>query len=175
MTKKTLVLVALLPLMVAGWTMTHRSLVLVDVHEAGGHRIVLPVPLALAQGALHFAPEEAKFVEVPEGGEYLPHLARAIDELEEAPDGPFVDVRDGGDHVVIFKEDGALHVRVSEGGKTKVQLQLSFASAEAALRAYDGETGRLETSGLLAALTSMPRGEVVHVRDGRDEVSIRMW
>jgi hypothetical protein len=174
MTKK-IALVALLPLMVAGWTLTQRSLVLVNVQEAGGHRIVVPVPLALAQGALIFAPDEARFLEAPEMDRYLPHAERVVDALRQAGDAVYVEVTDGDEHVRVSREDDVLRVRVREGSGTEVDAQLSFASARAVLRAYDRETGRFETSKLVSALQSMPRGEVVHVLDGSDQVSIRMW
>lgn len=174
MTKK-IALVALLPLMVAGWTLTQRSVVLVDVQEAGGHRIVVPVPLALAQGALVFAPEEARFLEAPEMGRYLPHAERVVDALRDAGDAVYVELTDEGEHVRVSREDDVLRVRVREGSETEVDVQLSFATARAVIRAYDRETGRFESSKLVSALRSMPRGQVVHALDGPDEVSIRMW
>lgn len=172
---KKLALVALVPLLVAGWTVTNRSLVLVDVHEADGHHLVVPVPLALAQGALFFAPEEARFVEAPELAHYLPYAERAIDGLREAPDGVLVEVLERDEHVRIGKEGDALRIHVIDGRETRVDVELSFGSAMAVVRAYDDEDRGFRTSDLVGALRSMPRGEVVHVLDGADEVTIRMW
>lgn len=172
---KKIALVALLPLMVAGWTLTHRSLVLVDVHAADETRVVVPVPLALARGAMLFVPEEAELVAAPELAEYLPHAERAVDALREAGDGVYVDVTDGDEHVRVSREGDVLHVRVREGEETTVDARVSFGTVAAVLRAYDREAGGFEASDLVSALRSMPRGEVVRVLDGPDQVSIRMW
>ena len=83
-----------------------------------------------------------------------------------------VEVLDGSDHVVIRKEGKVLKVNVeSEDGET-VECVLPIKGALKAVRSFDGEGFR--TSVAFSALRSAPRGTLVHVKDGGDEVSIRL-
>ena len=54
----------LLPMLLVGGAVMNASVLVVDVQEAGGTHIVVPVPLALAQLALAFAPAEIKRVDM---------------------------------------------------------------------------------------------------------------
>lgn len=173
--KAKIALIAILPLMLVGWTLTHRSLVLVDVDAADGPHLVIPMPLILAEGAVHFVPDEVKFVEAPEVAEYLPDAERIVEALRRAGDGVYVEVLERDEYVHVSKDGDELRVRVREGNETRVDVNVSFGSILHALRAYDAEKGGFETSDLVQTLRSMPRGEIVHVLDGADEVTIRMW
>jgi hypothetical protein len=171
----------MLPMLLVGGVVMNSSVMVVSVHEAGGTNITVPVPLALAQVVMAFAPDEIKYVDIEhaddEVARYWPYLERIVDELGNIPDAVLVEVEDGNDHVIVAKDGDVLRVSVDEGngsGETvRVNVPLSMVSAM--LDAYDKETGTLRTSRLVGALRAAPSGELVHVLDGRDEVSIRMW
>lgn len=174
-TKQVLAVGAVTFLIFAGAAM-NTSVLTVDVETADAPRMVIPVPVPVAQAALVFAPDEAKRVEVPELARYLPHVQRALGALREAPDARLVGVRDRGDHVEISKEDDRLRIRVREAGDgARVDVDVPLAAAEAALRAYDRESGTFDTGELVSVLRSAPRGNLVHVLDGTDEVTIEVW
>lgn len=165
----------MLPVFLVGGAVMNASVMLVDVHDADGTHIVVPVPLTLAQAALTFAPDEAKRIQAPELAEYLPHAGRILEELRKAPDGLLVEVEERDEHVRIAKEGDVLRIRVTEGNRTDVDLKLPLRSVQAMLGAYDEERRSFRASDLISALKSAPDGELVHVLDGGDEVQIRMW
>lgn len=171
----------MLPMLLVGGVVMNASVLVVSVHEAGGTSITIPVPLALAQVAMAFAPDDVKYVDIEQADDevarYWPYLERIVAELGDIPDAVLVEVEDGNDHVIVAKEGDLLRISVDEGkgsGET-VRVNVPLAMVSAMLEAYDEETGRLRTSRLVGALRAAPSGELVHVLDGRDEVSIRMW
>lgn len=172
---RKLAAVAVVPALLLGGAAMNTSVLVVDVQTADSPHLVLPVPMPLARAGLAFAPNEAKRVEVPELAEHLPGARKAVAALRQAPDGVFVEVRDGEEHVRITSEEDVLRVNVIDGSRTTVDLRLPLAAAEEALDAYDVGEGSFDTSELVAALGSGPGGELVHVLDGEDEVSIRLW
>lgn len=152
------------------------SVLTVDVETADAPRMVIPVPVPVAQAALVFAPDEAKRIEAPELARYLPYVERGLSALREAPNARLIEVRDRDDHVEITKQDDRLRIRVREAGDgARVDVDVPLAAAEAALRAYDRVGGTFDTGELLSALRSAPRGNLVHVLDGTDEVTIEVW
>lgn len=164
----------MLPMLMVGGVVMNSSILLVDVHT-DDVRIVVPVPLSLAQVVLAFAPDEAKYVRVPEIAGYLPYLDRIVEELRAAPDTLLVEVLDGGDHVKIFKRGDVLRVEVDERRDKMVRVSVPLAAVAAMVDAYDTDTQTIRTSRLIGALKAAPSGELVHVIDGDEEVRIRMW
>src|SRR5512134_81871 len=99
-------------------TVASLGIVVVDVREGGpdGHRIVVPVPLVLAQAALAVAPVVAPpdKLRVPDG-EALEHIGLAREVLEalaEAPDGELVRVEEAREQVLVTKEGRSIRVQV---------------------------------------------------------------
>lgn len=170
-----LAVAVLVPALLVGGVAASTSVVLVDVDAADAPHMVVPVPVPVARAALAFAPDEAQWVDAPELAEHLPTVEKAVAALGEAPDGVLVEVEDGEDRVLISKEGDLLRVRAGDGPGTKVDVNVPIASASAALQAYDRGRRSFRVGGLLAALGTVPGGELVHVLDGRDEVEIRMW
>jgi len=165
----------MLPVALVGGVVANSSIMIVEVDNDDVH-IVIPVPLSLVQVAMAFAPDEAKYVQVEEIGEFLPYVERFVDELRAIPDDVMlVEVIDGGDHVRVYKEADALRVRVEERNGAQVNVRVPLASLAAMVDAYDTETGTLRTSRLVGALRAAPSGDLVHVIDGNEEVHIRMW
>ena len=163
-----------LPMVLVGSAVMNSSVLLVNVDNED-ISITVPVPLALAQMCLAFAPSEVKRVEVPEIAQYWPYVERIITELRNAPDGVFVEVIDDSDHVRVYKEDDLLKVSVEGGSGERVTVQIPFASMMAVVQAYDIEGEYFRTSRLVGALRAAPSGDLVHVVDGDEEVRIRMW
>ena len=146
---------------------------IVDVREGGpdGMHIIVPVPLSLVRLALNFAPAEAKYVQVPEIAEYLPYAERIVEELRNAPDGVLVSVEERDESVLVEKVGETLEVHV-EDGDAVVDVTVPLDAVLDVLRAYDGEG--FDTRDLIRAI-GRARGNVVHVRDGDDEVKIWVW
>lgn len=170
----------MLPMLLVGGVVMNASVMVVSVHEAGGTNITIPVPLALAQVAVAFAPDEIKHIDLREAEElsrYWPYVERIVEELGNIPDAVLVEVEDRNDHVIVAKRGDVLRISVDEGkeGGETVRVNVPLAMVQAMLDAYDEETNTMRTSRLVGALRAAPSGEFVHVLDGRDEVSIRMW
>lgn len=159
------------PIMLIGLLATS-SCVIVDVQQADGPRILVPVPLALARAALTFAPEETRHVDIPELAEYSDVAGEIIDELLDAPDGVLVEVHDGNDHVLISKVGDEIEIDVDSDDEV-VSIQLPLEAVAEILDSYDGD--ELETRKVLAALSSVSRTDLVHVRTEDEEVRIYVW
>jgi hypothetical protein len=145
----------------------------VDVREGGpdGMRFIVPVPLSLARLALNFAPSEAKYVSVPEVAEYLPYAERVVAELREAPDGVLVSVEERRQSVLVEKVGDALEVHVDDGDAV-VDVTIPLDAVIDIVRAYDGEG--FDTRDLVRAV-GRAHGNVVHVKDGDEEVRVWVW
>lgn len=163
----------LLSAAVVGGGLLHTGMVVVDVHEADGAHVVVPVPLAVARAGSVFLPDEAERVHAPEFAEARRYADRIVDGLRGSGDGTLVEVRDGDEHVTVTKEGHSLLVRVREGTDKTVDVVVPLRSVEAVVEAYDEEGGYFRTSDLLAALSHAPDGELVDVADGGDRVEIR--
>jgi hypothetical protein len=169
---KTAAIVTLsIPLVLVG-AVLGSGVVVVDVRQADGPRIIVPVPVSLARTALAFAPDEAKYVEVPELAEYSDIAEQVIDELAGAPDGVLVEVHDHGDHVWIAKVGDEIEIEIDtddEDVSVKVPLEL----VADILDSYDGD--ELDTREALSALSTVSRTDLVHVRTEEEEVKIWVW
>jgi hypothetical protein len=161
----------LLLLLVAG----AGGVVVVDVQEGGpdGHHLVLPVPLALAQVALSFAPEEARHVVCPEFAPYQDLAVKVLEELKNAPDCTLVLVEEGDESVRIRKQGRNLSVDVVEGDEEEVHVSIPIRSAVRFVESYDGES--FNTREALRGLRGLGPGTVVNVRDAEDQVKIHTF
>lgn len=162
------------PFVMVGGVVMNASVMIVEVHEDNTH-IVVPVPLALVQVAVAFAPDDVKEVHVPEVAEYLPYFDEVIAALREIPDAELVTVQDGGDHVSIVKEGDLLLINVDEGSGETVRVRLPLIAMERIADSYDVETETFRASRIIGALRAAPSGPFVEVVDGDERVSIRMW
>jgi hypothetical protein len=158
-------------------TVASLGVVVVDVREGGpdGTRIVVPVPLVLAQAALAIAPAvaPAEKLRIPDN-EALEHIGLAREVLEalaQAPDGELVRVEERNEQVVITKAGRSLRVRVTgERENVSVNVPLSLA-----LQALPDEHGRIRTAALAGALAGVRFTDLVDVQDGKDHVRIWVW
>jgi len=157
-------------------TVASLGVVVVDVREGGpgGHRIVVPVPLVLAQAALAVAPIAAPdhAMRVPaEAREHMGLAREVVEALAAAPDGEFVRVEERDETVVIRKEGQALRVDVT-GKREKVSVNVPL---QLALQALPGEDGRIRTAALAGALAGLRFTDLVDVQDGKDRVRVWVW
>lgn len=171
MFKTAAIVLLAIPLTLAG-LVASSSCLIVDVKQSDGPRIVVPVPLFVARAALGFAPEEAKWVDVPELAEYSELAARVIEELRNAPDGVLIEVEDGNERVLIEKVGDEIAVEV-EGDDEDVSVHLPLSVAAEVFDSHEG--GRLEVGKMLDALASVSRSDLVHVRTRDEEVKVWIW
>jgi hypothetical protein len=150
------------------------GLAVVDVRQGGpdGTRIVVPIPLALANGALLFLDDERTRLRCPEFAEHREAAVRLARELRNAPDGRYVEVEGRDEQVTIDKLDDTLVVEVHDGGND-VHVQVPISALVELLESYDGEA--FQAADALAAVRGAPSGEWVRVRDGEDHVRVWKW
>ena len=148
-----------------------------DVREGGpeGQRIVVPVPLVVAQAALAFVPEVHTRVELPdEAREHLPLAHAVIEALAAAPDAELVRVEDADDLVVIEKAGDQLRVHVTEGDGESVEVSVPLAAVQEILE--DAEDGELDARDVVRALRyNLRHGDLVRVADHGDRVNVWVW
>jgi len=158
-------------------TVASLGVVVVDVREGGpdGHRIVVPVPLVLAQAALAVAPAVAEEeLRVPDTGA-LEHIGVArgvLEAIAAAPDGELVRVEQPDEQVLVVKEGDALLVRVHgrEGEDVSVRVPLRMA-----LSALPDREGRVSTLALAGSLGAVRFTDLVEVHDGENHVRVWVW
>jgi hypothetical protein len=145
----------------------------VDVKEGGrnGTHIVLPVPLALAQTAAAFLPEQKQHLHLGGAARYLPVAREALQALADGADGELVRVEDREEQVVITKIGRSLHVEVKDHGED-VDVNVPI---EMALQVL-GEDGSISPSRAIGALRHARLTKLVEVngRNG-DRVKITIW
>jgi hypothetical protein len=157
-------------------TVASLGVVVVDVREGGpnGQRIVVPLPLVLAQAAVAVAPVIAdEKLRIPDN-EALQHIGVArevMEALAKSPDGELVRVEERDEQVVITKEGRTLHIRV-HSAKEDVSVNVPL---HLALQALPDEHGNIRTAALAAALGTVRFMDLVDVKDGEDHVRIYVW
>lgn len=146
---------------------------IVDVHEKGpdGVRLKIPVPIALAQFALFFVPDEYTRIQVPELEEYLDSAQTIVDEVAKIEDAELVRITEGDEQVIVVKRGRNIEVDAF-GGRETVKVRAPVATLQALLQACDGR--HIDASEVIAALRASP-GALVHVNDGDTEVKVRLW
>ncbi len=171
MLKTAALVLASIPVVLAAMLLSS-SCVVVDIKQADGPRIIVPVPLFVARAALAFAPPEARHVSIPELAEYRDVAEQILSELLDAPDGILVEVRDGGEHVLIEKVGDRLEIDVG-GDDEEVSVTVPITLVLDILDSYDGE--ELSSASVLAALSSVSRTKLVHVKTKDEEVRVWIW
>ena len=173
MLKMVLIGAVAVPAIAAG-SVAATGVVVVDVKEPrGGQHIVVPVPLALAQVAAAFVPEDKMHLRLPrEAEQYMPVARQVLSALADAEDGELVRVEEPGKKVAIRKEGGVLRVSVDDGAEhVKVQVPISLA-----LSVLPEPGSRFSPSDAVWALQHARLTEVVNVqgRDG-EQVTVTVY
>ena len=143
----------------------------IDVQEkAGGHHIVVPVPLALAQAAAAFVPERKSTVRLPAQAErYLPVARGVLEALADAEDAELVRVEEPGETVSIRKEGDTLHIQVDDHGQ-QVNVQVPIRLLVSVLPEAGG---RISASQAVWALQRARLTQVVDVQ-GKDGEHVKV-
>jgi hypothetical protein len=162
--------------MALGAVVAGTGVMVVDVEEADGTRIVVPVPLLLAETAARFAPtqqaEAAVHRQLSRARRYLPAAEEVLAAVAESPDFELVRVDDGEEHVRVRKVGDVLQVRV-ESPRETVNVNVPFDLARQALR--QARSGRVSAGDLVAALRRARLTRIADVRDGGGHVTITIW
>ncbi len=147
------------------------GVMVVDVREGGrdGHRIVVPVPLALVKTGLVLAPPDKARIDVGEAAQHLPMARGVIEAIAAAPDGEFVRVEQPGELVVVAKQGDLLKVEVQGKGREHVKVQVPL---QAVLDMLPREGGAIQPAQVASALSSLRFTDLVEVQDGDDHVKI---
>lgn len=150
------------------------GLAVVDIRGDGldGKRLVIPVPLALADTALLFVDQKHKRIECPEFEQHREAAIRLAQELRRTPDARLVEVEGPGEHVTIDKSGDVLRIEVHDGDE-EVRVRVPVAAVEALVNRYDGRG--FDASDVMAAVRKAPSGELVQVHDGDDHIRIWIW
>ena len=172
---KICAILAAIPLAM-GAAVAATGVVVVDVRESGpgGHRIVVPVPLALAEAAIRLVPaaQREKPVHVGDAARYLPVAGEVLAALVDAPDADLVRVDDGDEHVRIAKVGQALEVRV-DSPREKVRVTVPLSAAQQVLRQVQG--GSVNAAELVGLLRQARFTNLVEVEDGHEHVKITVY
>ena len=146
----------------------------IDVKEGGadGHRIVLPVPLLLAETAVAFIPQKELNLDLPpEAVAHMGAVREVLQALATSPDGEYVRVQEEEQHVVIEKVGDTLHVQVhgKDGEEVTVNLPLSAVSE------IIDRHGRIAPARAVGLLRQARFSTLVEVHHGEDHVKIAVF
>lgn len=156
---------------IAAGSVAATGVVVVDVKDPrGGHHIVVPVPLALAQVAAAVVPEEKMRLRLGRDAErYLPMAREVLTVLAGAEDAELVRVEEPGHKVSVRKQGDLVRIHV-EDGEEQVDVQVPIALA---LSVLPESGGRVTASRAVWALQQARMTEIVHVQ-GRDGEDVRV-
>lgn len=146
----------------------------VRVDEADGAKVALNLPISLVEVAVEsrlgkeWGPDKLRLDR--RGGISLEELRAMWRELRNAGDVDLVEVRDGDEHVRIYRRGETVHVRVDEGDVQKVRVDLP-ASIVDALLGSDGEG--LDLAAAARELARAGSQEVVRIDD--EGTTVRIW
>lgn len=166
--------VASIPLTMVG-VVAGTGVVVVDVKTHDGPRIVVPVPLLLAESVARLAPAHTAqrvLNRMERVRQYLPVAEEVVAALAEAPDAELVRVDDGREHVRVNKVGDVLQIRV-EGPGENVSVNVPISLVQDALR--QAHHGRLDAGALVASLRRARMTDLVVVDDRDDHVKISVW
>ena len=145
----------------------------IDVKEGGadGHRIVLPVPLLLAEAAASFIPPKELNLDLPKGAvAHLGALREVLQALAASPDGEYIRVEEEAQQVVIEKAGDTLRIRVhGEGEDVTVNVPLSAVSE------IIDRQGRISPARAVGMLRHARFSTLVEVHQGEDHVKITVF
>lgn len=97
---------------------------------------------------------------------------RILREVDAAPDGQYVTVKDGDADVAMSKQAGMVRVDVEERSGDHAKVKIRF--PESLLAAFRVEAdGRIDIKALLVELESAPAGDLITVAS--DEADVRVW
>ena len=137
----------------------------VRVQERGEDKVEINLPLRLVDVAIEANDTEqfaADFHLGEKHGVSVEDLRRTWEELRDAGDVEFVNVRDGDERVRVYRRGDRVHVDVDEDGKEKVRIELPAPVVDALL---SGQGERLDLAAAARELARSQSGEIVRIDD----------
>lgn len=158
----------------AGAGLASMDYVVVDVKpDRDAPRIIVPVPLLAAEAALRFVPDRDLTVDMgPEAERILPLARELAAELRAMPDAEIVTVEDGDEMATVAKRGDRLEIRVRNGSREQVEVNVPLECVEQALRSI--ASGRIDVHRIVSALHRTD-GKIVEVRNGDEHVRVFVW
>lgn len=148
----------------------------VRVDEADGAEVSLNLPISLVDVALAKAAEGRLAEDDLDLGAHgdlsVDDMRRIWRELRDAGDTDFVDVRDGEEHVRVYRRGDRVHVDVDEDGRETVRVRMP-ASIVDALLSSEGDS--LDVPAAARELARSGEREVVRIDDREEGTSVRIW
>ena len=141
----------------------------VDVRD-GNDRIVVPVPLLLAEVAASFVPKPTVREHMGEAARQIAAASGVIEALAESPDAELVRVEDRDEQVVVSKVGDVLQVQV-HGPDEEVSVNLPLS----AIRQLVREDGTIDPAAAVRVLRHSRFASLVEVRSRNEHVKITVW
>jgi hypothetical protein len=146
----------------------------VRVDEPDGTQVSLNLPLSMVDVAFQIAEtngfDESDLRLDPDGDVQVEDLRRMWRELENAGDADFVDIRDGDEHVRVFRRGDQVHVHIDEDGRKTVRIEMPPRIVDALL---GSEGNRLDLPAAARELGRSGKQEMVRIDD--DGTRVRIW
>ena len=145
----------------------------IDVKEGGrdGHRIVLPVPLLLAETAASFVPQKELNLGLGDAARHLGAAREVLQALAASPDGEYVRVEEKDQQVLIEKVGDTLRIRVHERDDQDVTVNVPL---QAVSEIIDRE-GRISPARAVSLLRHARFSTLVDVHQGDQHVKITVF
>lgn len=147
----------------------------VRVDGEDGETAEINLPLAMADAAFQMGEMEGLDADDLRFGDdadvSAEQLRRVWRELRDVEDAELVNVRDGDEHVRIYKRDDRVHVQVDEDGREKVRIEVPSSIVDALL---GSEGDRLDLAAAARELARLGDSEVVRIDDDEGN-RIRVW
>lgn len=148
----------------------------IRVEEEGTEKVSLNLPLPLIDVALrnsssHGFAEEIR-LKKEEHDVSVEDLRRVWRQVRDAGEAELVNMREGDDHVRVYKRGDRVHVDVEEDGEETVRIELPAAIVDALL---GGEGERLDLSAAARELAKVGEGDIVRIDDRNEKTRVRVW
>lgn len=144
----------------------------VRVEKDGSENVNINLPVPMIDVALESGVGEELSGDLrigPNGDITIEQLRGMWEELRDAEEADFVDVRDGDERVRVYKRAERVHVDVDEDGREKVRIDLPASIVDALLGAED----RLDIAAAARELARAGEEEIVRIDD--EETRVRIW
>lgn len=150
-----------------------RSWIHVHVQEDGEDKVEINLPLRLVDVAIEANDAEefaGDFHLGEKHGVSVEELRRVWNELRDAGDVEFVNVRDGDEKVRVYRRGDRVHLDVDEDGEKKVRVELPSRVVDALL---SGRGERLDLSAAAREMAKLGDEQIVQIDDEGSRV--RVW
>jgi len=153
------------------------GVMVVDVKKADGTRLVVPIPLLLAQAAARLGPARSAAAEIDRQvarvRQYLPVAEEVLAAVAESMDGELASVDQGDEHVRVSKVGDSLRIHI-DNPRERTELNVPFDLARRALQ--HARQGPVSPAAVLAMLRYSRLTQLADVDNvGGDHVRLKIW